>query len=69
LAWSETLEAHQERVLEERTQLNDRLLKLDSFLYTEKFNCLSMDDQDLLVQQQRIMTEYLDVLDQRIANF
>jgi hypothetical protein len=63
------VEAHQERVLEERTQLNDRLVKLDSFLYTEKFNCLSMDDQDLLITQQAIMEQYLDVLDQRIANF
>ena len=63
------MEAHQERVLEERTQLNDRLVKLDSFLYTEKFNCLSMDDQDLLITQQAFMERYLDVLDQRIANF
>jgi len=63
------VEAHQERVLEERTQLNDRLVKLDSFLYTEKFNCLSMDDQDLLITQQAFMERYLDVLDQRIANF
>lgn len=63
------LEAYQERVLEERAQLNDRLNKLDAWLYTEKFNCLSLDDQDLLITQQRIMVEYLDVLDQRINNF
>ena len=63
------MEAYQERVLEERAQLNDRLNKLDAWLYTEKFNCLSLDDQDLLITQQRIMVEYLDVLDQRINNF
>lgn len=61
------MEAHQERVISERVELAERLDKLRTFLRTKRFEDLVRDEQRRLTRQSLIMSDYLDVLDQRIG--
>lgn len=61
--------AHQQRVIGEREQVNDRLIKLTAFLYTDTFNELPDDERSLMYAQQAAMQDYVGVLDERIALF
>ena len=62
------MEDWQQRVLDERRELDERLVKLLSFLVNKSFG-VSKADVDLLCDQRDIMIEYRDVLDARIARF
>lgn len=55
---------HQQRVVEERQELEERLAKLRQFLSAEI--CLSLP---LLARQERAMTEYSEILADRINLF
>lgn len=61
--------AHQQRVIGERAQVNDRLVKLTAFFYTDTFNELPDDERSLMYAQQAAMQDYVGVLDERIALF
>lgn len=61
--------AHQQRVIGEREQVNDRLVKLTAFFYTDTFNTLPDDERSLMYAQQAAMQDYVGVLDERIALF
>lgn len=64
------MSGYQERVIEERNQLADRHSKLAQFiLVNETFAKMGKADQDLLIRQERVMHEYILILDQRIAGF
>jgi hypothetical protein len=64
------MKPHQERVVQERTDLAEKLEKLDAFLGdTAKFRALDFSDGCLLVEQSEIMRAYVEVLDARIARF
>lgn len=60
---------HERRVIEERAQLSERLEKLGTFLALPDFGKLESAEQDRLTRQHKIMREYLQVLDERIAAF
>lgn len=62
-----TLQPHQTRVLEERNHLKEKLDKLTAFLGTGPYKVLDMDEQGRLCRQAAAMTEYLSILNQRIA--
>ena len=57
-----------ERLLQERKELDDKLVKFRYFLKTDEFMELEYKDKVLLRKQNHAMTEYLDILVQRIAN-
>ena len=57
-----------ERLLQERKELDDKLVKFRYFLKTDEFMKLEYKDKVLLRKQNQAMTEYLDILVQRIAN-
>ena len=57
-----------ERLLQERKELDDKLVKFRYFLKTDEFMNLDYRDKVLLRKQNHAMTEYLDILAQRIAN-
>ena len=60
---------HEQRVLDERRDLAEKLANLDAFRALPKFATLASVDQGLLVQQADYMRGYLNVLDNRIARF
>ena len=57
-----------ECLLQERKELDDKLVKFRYFLKTDEFMNLDYRDKVLLRKQNHAMTEYLDILVQRIAN-
>ena len=66
----ETLQPHQQRVVDELDQLNDKRLKLVAFIDESPiFKKLDRLEQGRLLSQSAIMTTYADILQQRIAAF
>lgn len=63
------LQPHQQRVVEERTELIEKITKLHAFLKTEIFDNLQEEDQNLLEEQVQLMMNYSDVLLKRINRF
>lgn len=65
------LPPHQLRVLEELTQLSEKLEKLNNFINGDSsiFNGLDPEEQKRLRDQSNFMTEYQTVLAQRVAAF
>jgi len=59
----------QERVISEKTELDEKHTKLLAFLETEEFSKLDADEQDRLRRQSAAMTEYSVVLGERISAF
>ena len=55
-----------ERLLEEAQETAGRMNKLNAFMATEAFPRLEREDKDLLYSQQRVMSEYLQILGKRI---
>ncbi len=64
-----TLQPWQERVVEEKEQLAERLEKLNAFLVTEKCLALPFEERTLLARQALVMAQYLDILLDRIEVF
>lgn len=60
---------HQERVVNEKNELEDKLTKLDAFFETDFFSKVDEDEQERLKHQYWIMRDYLEVLQERISNF
>lgn len=58
----------QQRMIGELAQLNIKLGALNKFTKTDQFLKLSFDDRDLLQEQCRVMSRYLDVLTKRSLN-
>lgn len=63
------LQPHQQRVVEERTELEEKMGKLQAFITGNKFEFVPDDEQGRLVLQHHIMNAYALVLEQRIAAF
>lgn len=63
------LQPHQQRVVEERTELETKLGKLQTFITGPKFRDIPDAEQGRLVLQHHIMNSYALVLEQRIAAF
>lgn len=62
----QTVQPHQQRVLEERAQLYERLTKLDAFHDSPIFLDLPLRERALLSEQRVHMALYLACLDTRI---
>lgn len=65
------LQPHQQRVVDERNTLNENIVKLAAFLYSENFHSVvtSRNEQYRMHRQLTIMRDYSEVLMERIKNF
>ena len=63
------MQAHELRVVEEKTQLDERLGKLVKFTCSEMFTSLGDTEQDLMILQQNLMMQLSHVLACRIKAF
>jgi hypothetical protein len=63
------LQPHQQRVVDERQELNLKIDKLTAFLAGPIFTSLPSDEQLRLTRQHAVMTEYSGILTERIAHF
>lgn len=62
--------AHQQRVLQEVSELDSKIEKLDSFIMTNPiFKTLDETEQNRLIQQVRGIQYYVSILVERINNF
>lgn len=66
---SRQLEPHQQRVVEEKQQNDERLTKLIAFNEGPVFARMDQADRQLMLRQQAVMTELSEILGQRIARF
>lgn len=66
---STTLQPHQMRVVDEKTELDDKLSKLKTFCLTPLFQSLPTEEKQRLTEQEGYMRNYSDVLGRRIAAF
>ena len=65
-----TMQPHQQRVVDEKTELDDKLTKLMSFIEESPvYAGLPKDEQNRLRMQAIFMRGYSDVLAERIAAF
>jgi len=64
------MQPHQQRVVDEKTELDDKREKLGAFIQTNPiFGKLDEAERERLVRQHSCMTEYSDILGERIAAF
>lgn len=63
------MEVHQERVITEKADLDEKLEKLRTFFTTPLFGGLDSAEQDRLSRQFSYMCSYSAVLEERIAAF
>lgn len=63
------LSPHQQRVIEEKVELDAKLVKIRAFFGTPLFSILKEPEQDRLHRQAGYMSCYSAVLDERIAAF
>lgn len=63
------LPPHQQRVIGEKVQLDDKVQKLNGFIGTEFFKSLPEAEQDRLLRQAMSMRDYATVLEERIDAF
>lgn len=65
-AETEKADAYQTRLLAETQETATRLNKLNAFMATDAFPKLPRADKDLLYSQQRVMSEYVQILGKRL---
>ena len=63
------MEAYQQRVVEEKEALDEKIKKLDVFVGTERFCALPIAEQVRMTAQLEVMREYSQILGERIAAF
>ena len=68
--WREKpMKPHEQRVVTEKAQLDEKLEKLTAFTFTDTFSALPEGEQELLKRQREIMKQYSAILDERIRSF
>ncbi len=60
---------HQARVVEERSELVERLQRLRTFMLSPAFGAVDPAEQVRLRRQERVMTDFEAILSERIAAF
>lgn len=68
----ETMQPHEERVVVEKRELDEKLAKLKAFCFdpgSPIFKGLSPEDRDLLESQYTMMEQYSKILGKRIERF
>ena len=63
------LQPHQQRVVTENQELDDKLMKLEAFFRGTIYPTLSQGECDRLSRQAAAMQQYSDILGERIAAF
>lgn len=63
------MQEFQKRVVDEKTELDLKISKLESFLDTELFRSLDRDEQVRMTQQYVVMKRYSEILQSRINHF
>ena len=63
------MEAYQQRVVDEKSELDERLSKLVNFSNTDMFAKLSWDEQERMNTQRHLMCALSGVLGTRITAF
>ncbi len=63
------MEAWQQRVVDEKAELDQKIGRLLSFMKGEKSTAIGQDERDRLGRQSRYMERYSEVLGERIADF
>jgi len=63
------MKPHQERVVTEKKELDEKLTKLTAFYDTPTFDGLDLAEKHRLHRQGQIMSEYSEILGERIAAF
>ena len=66
---SPDMQPHQQRVVDEKTELDAKRQKLESFLGGSVYQSLGDEERILLVEQSEVMKCYSDILGRRIALF
>jgi hypothetical protein len=56
-------------VIQEQEELISKITKLSEFINGKNFSTINNDEQDRLKRQRIAMTEYADILEERISNF
>lgn len=61
---------HEQRVIQERNDLNEKIQKLDDFIErNDLFKELPSRDQELMTSQYNVMLQYVRILNERIGRF
>ena len=63
------MQEHQKRVVEEKSDLDGKLNRLQAFIQTPNFTGLGEDERDRLRRQADVMADYSVILGERIAAF
>ncbi len=63
------MQPHQERVVTEKTELDEKIAKLNIFFDGSVYCTLPQEERDRLWRQARYMREYSKVLAERITAF
>lgn len=64
-----SLQPYQQRVVDEKTELDERLRKLSEALNSNLSQRVTPEEFSRLCNQERVMREYSEILGQRIAAF
>jgi hypothetical protein len=64
-----SLQPHQERVITERDDLQQKIKALDRFTGSDTFRSLKLKEQYRMVRQLNHMRSYCEVLNERIEDF
>lgn len=63
------MEQYQERVVEEKTELDGKVLKLQEFVSSDRFNLVEVGEANRMRNQLSVMMDYSNILGERITNF
>lgn len=65
------MQPHQQRVVDELVELQEKIIKLDNFISSENFEKIVVDKEERhrLIAQLGYMRQYASVLIERIDNF
>lgn len=63
------MQAHEQRVVDERKELGEKLNKLKSFIMSPILKTLPPDEQSRLDRQYDAMLAYYNILGERISHF
>lgn len=63
------MEPFQQRVIEEKKELDQKLLRLRKFFEGQNFQSVDPNEQARMLRQEVIMTDYSSILEERINAF
>lgn len=63
------LQPYQQRAVDEKVELDDKLAKLMVFVHSPAFAVVDREERDRMIRQAGLMKGYSDVLGERIAAF